>query len=150
MAVKDIKKLSLETLAQEQQRPTADEAIRLHVKGESRFICDEPKPERLHYATVVVSPYAHARIKQIDAETAKQIDGVVGVFTWRDIPGENELGIKIKDEPLLPENIVSYIGQPVAVIVAATQAIAERSCQAVNVDYEVLEPILTIEQARAK
>ena len=132
------------------KKESHDEAVRLHVKGESRFICDNPKPEHLHYAAVVASPHAHARILRIKTETAKLVDGVAGVFTWRDIPGENELGIKIKDEPLLPEQIVSYIGQPVAVVVAKTEAIAKQACHAIEVDYEVLEPILTIEQARAK
>lgn len=149
MAVKDIKEIGLDA-QRTAQRQEPDEAIRLHVKGESRFICDEPKPEHLHYAAVVVSPHAHARIKRIETETAARIDGVKGIFTWRDIPGENELGIKIKDEPLLPQETVSYIGQPVAVVVAVTQALAERACQAVNVDYDVLEPVISFDQARRK
>lgn len=128
--------------------PFDDDPIRLHVTGQSRFLGDEPKPERLCYVEPVTSPHAHARIVRMDAESARRIEGVLAVLTARDIPGENQIGGKIKDEPLLPETEVCYIGQPVALIVAETREIARKARAAVNIEYEELPAILTMEEAK--
>jgi xanthine dehydrogenase large subunit len=132
---------------QAQPRLRSDEAMLLHVTGQSRFICDEPKPEHLCHAVIVPNPHPHARITRIDSTVAKKMDGAIAVLTASDIPGENQLGVKFKDEPLLPESEVCYIGQPVALVVAETRESAKRASLSVQVDYEILEPILTIDHA---
>ncbi|MBU0509786.1 molybdopterin-dependent oxidoreductase, partial [bacterium] len=148
MAAQHIQKTVRLPIDSAPRSPETDEAITLHVKGQSRFICDEPKPEKLCYVGIVTSPHAHARIVQIGTAAACKIPGVLAVITWRDIPGENQIGGKIKDEPLLPEAEVSYVGQPVAVVVAETHEIAAHARTLVSIEYEELELILTIAEAR--
>jgi len=128
--------------------PLDDDPIRLHVTGQSRFLCDEAKPERLCYAEPMGSAHAHARIVRIDAETARRMEGVLAVLTARDVPGENQIGGKIKDEPLLAETETCYVGQPVALIVAASREIAARAKAAVKIEYEELPAILAMEAAK--
>jgi xanthine dehydrogenase large subunit len=117
------------------------------VTGQARYIYDEPKPADLHYAKVLVSSYAHAKIISIDIKSARQLKGVIAVVTAQDIPGKNQIGVGILDEPLLPEKEVNYIGQPVAIVVAENQTIAERAIKLISVKYRPLKPILTIDQA---
>jgi xanthine dehydrogenase large subunit len=106
MAIKEADKPIRPTEDQTQPRSKMDEAIQLHVTGQSKFICDESKPEHLCHAVIVPSSYAHARIIRIDPSVAKAIDGVIAILVWQDIPGENQIGIKFKDEPMLPESEV--------------------------------------------
>src|SRR3989339_2139061 len=148
MAIKQIDKPQPIMAEEAPPHLCSDEALRLHVPGQSKFICDEPKPERLCHAVIVPSPHAHARILGINTSTARKQDGVIALLTWQDIPGENQLGVKFKDEPLLPQFEVCYIGQPVVLLVAETRAAAKQAAQSVLVNYEILEPILTIENAR--
>ena len=95
-----------------------------HVRGESLFIDDLPVPEGTLHAHVCASEVAHGALISIDAEAARGMTGVVAVLTAADIPGENEIGTMVADEPLLAEGSVHYIGQPVALVIAADAATA--------------------------
>jgi xanthine dehydrogenase molybdopterin-binding subunit B len=66
----------------------------------------------------VLSPYPHARIRKIDYKRALEAPGVVKVITSGDIPGENQVGYAIPDQPLLAESKVRYPGEVVALVVA--------------------------------
>ncbi|RPH95709.1 xanthine dehydrogenase molybdopterin binding subunit [candidate division KSB1 bacterium] len=121
----------------------------LHATGASRFISDEPKPDGMCYARVLTSPYAHAEIVSIDALDAARTPGVLAVLTAADIPGANQIGSKIPDEPLLPTREVCYCGQPVAVVVAETPQAAASARKKIRIEYRELEPVLTVEQALA-
>ena len=91
----------------------------------------------------------HALIRRIDTAAAERLDGVLGVFTARDVPN-NEYGLSIPDQPVLVgpgsgkpfADRVRFIGDQVALVVAETEAIAANACQLIQVEYEDL-PILT-------
>ena len=134
-------------------RPAADPphlSGHLHVTGASRFIGEDVRPAGLLHVKVVTSPHAHARITAIDTAAAAARPGVAAVLTHRDIPGANKIGHVLPDEPLLPADTVTYVGQPVALVAAADPWQAEAAAAAVRVEYEPLPPVLTIEEALAR
>ncbi|HTY08600.1 MAG TPA: xanthine dehydrogenase molybdopterin binding subunit [Candidatus Edwardsbacteria bacterium] len=119
----------------------------LHVTGQSRFVVDEPRPAGMLFVKVLASPHAHARIVSIDVEKAAKSPGVAAVLTHRDIPGENQIGHVVQDEPLLPAEVVTYAGQPVALVAAASEQAAAAAVRLIEVGYRELEPVLTVEAA---
>ena len=94
------------------------------------------------------SPHAFARIKNIDIERAKKIEGVVQIYTYKDVPQTrySECGESFPEaspyDRLLLEPTVRYVGDEVAIIVAEDERTAERAKKLIKVEYEVLEPIL--------
>lgn len=110
---------------------------------------DASAPDALHMA-VLRSPYAHARIEGIDASKARQLQGVVGVFTPDDLgPIMKPLPIAVPDprlEPDLPTplatDVVRYVGEPVAVVVAQDRYLAEDALDLISVKYTAL-PVVT-------
>jgi CO/xanthine dehydrogenase Mo-binding subunit len=90
----------------------------------------------------VLSPLPHARIKRIDASRALSISGVHGVFTASSIPGENQVGYAIPDQPLIAEGKVRYAGELVALVAASDFDKAIRGAEEVVVDYEPLPALL--------
>jgi len=133
-----------------QSRPPRHLSGHLHVTGQSLFIGEGSLPAGLLHLKVLVSQLPHARILKIDGCRAKNLPDVKAVLTWRDIRGENQIGHAIKDEPLLPETEVYYAGQPVALVAAESSLAAERALAHVTIEYQELEPLLTIEAALAR
>lgn len=86
----------------------------------------------------VRSKYAHARIKKLDVSDAEKYPGVIKVFTARDIPGINDVGYVIPDQPLIAERKVRYIGDTLALIVAESLGNAWDAGELVSVEYEPL------------
>ncbi len=126
------------------------DSARKHVTGESVFINDIPVNDQLLLGKVVFSRYAHARILNIDLSEALKIIGVKAILTATDIPGENQMGPVIHDEPCLAENEVTFIGQAIALIGAENEEAATEAARLIRVDYEPLEAILDLETAMAK
>jgi len=108
----------------------------LHLRGEAQFVDDLPVPAGLLHAAVCPSAFAHGRITEIDIDAALHLIGVVDVFTAGDVPGQNQIGNVIADEPLLADGEVHYVGQPVALVVAETPEIARRASRAIVVKIE--------------
>ncbi|WP_276813459.1 xanthine dehydrogenase family protein molybdopterin-binding subunit [Desulfurococcus amylolyticus] len=90
----------------------------------------------------VRSKYAHALIKGIDVSEAVNYPGVIKVITSRDIPGINDVGYVLPDQPLIADRKVRYIGDTVALIVAESLENARDAGERVHVDYEPLEVYL--------
>ena len=86
----------------------------------------------------VRSKYAHARIKSIDTSDAERYPGVIRVFTARDVPGINDIGYVIPDQPMLADRKVRYIGDTVALVVAESLENARDAGELISVDYEPL------------
>jgi len=126
------------------------ESGKLHVTGEAKYIDDIQMPERLLHGYLFTSPYAHARIKSFDLEAAKAIKGVHAVLSFKDIPGHNQMGPVFHDEPVLADGLVEFIGQTIFIIAAENQEAADEAKKLIKIEFELLEPILTIEDAISK
>jgi CO/xanthine dehydrogenase Mo-binding subunit len=118
------------------------------VKGENKFVSDNEFKGML-YGIPVLSNYARARIKSIDTSRAKALKGVKAVLTYEDVPGENQLGEVVEDMPCLVPvgDEVRYHGDVVAIIAAESYSVAKKAAGLVGVEYEVLPPVLSIEEA---
>ena len=116
------------------------------VMGNIRFAADLYL-ENMLYGAVVRSKIVAGFIKAIDPSPALALDGVVCVLTAKDIPGRNLVGIILKDEPVLAEQKVRRYGDAVALVAAETRELAERAAALVRVEYEEIEPVLTIQRA---
>ncbi|HWT15534.1 MAG TPA: xanthine dehydrogenase molybdopterin binding subunit [Patescibacteria group bacterium] len=130
-------------------KPTTHESAVGHVTGRAVYVDEQHLPQGLLSLYPVQAPHAHARILAIDATTAAAMPGVVAVLTAADIPGVNNTGPIVHDEPVMPADLVSYHGQAVAWVVAEDEALAMAAATAVRVDYEPLPPILDVHAALA-
>ena len=128
--------------------PTPHDSAHKHVAGSAIYIDDMSEPPGLLHLFIGHSPYAHARIDAIDLTAVCAAPGVVDVLTAADIPGENNVGAVVHDEPLLAAGEVMYAGQPVFVVAAESRAQAIAAAQLARIDYTPLEAILTIADAR--
>lgn len=122
----------------------------LHARGESTFVDDVALPEGRLFAAVCASSIAHGRILSLDAEEARRLPGICGIFTAKDIPGENQVGKTILDEPLLAEGEVRFVGQPIAVAVGESASIAREAVRAIRVEYDPLPAVFDARQAYAE
>ena len=124
--------------------------------GEARFVDDLVVPGALH-ATIVRSPYAHARIRSIDSTEAQGMPGVVAVFTGADLRGEWENPLPcawpVTDDMKSPEHWplaideACFVGEGVAVVVAETREQARDAMEAIVVDYDELPVVVDLEAA---
>ena len=120
-----------------------------HARGESLFIADLPDPAGTLHAAVLASPVAHGRILRLDTSPAAGLEGVASIFTAADIPGDNQIGGIVLDEPLLAEGSVHFIGQPVAVAVADTPRRAREAAAAVVLEIDEQPGVFDPRQAAA-
>jgi xanthine dehydrogenase large subunit len=121
-----------------------------HVTGKSIYLDDIPVRQNTLHAVVLDASVAHAKIKLLDVSEAENYPGVVRIFTYKDIPGENQVGGIIPDETLLAEDEVFFQGEPIAVVVAESEAIAREARRKIKVSYEELEVITDPREAAAK
>jgi len=123
-----------------------DSAIK-HVSGKSIYINDMDELSGMLYGKVVYSPYANARILSFTFEKALQLKGVYAILSYKDIPGINQMGPVFHDERCLAEDTVNFIGQAVFLIAAENKEIASNAEKLIEIEYEVLTPITTLEEA---
>jgi len=112
------------------------------VSGRSVFADDVRLPGML-FAKVVRSPHAYARILSIDTSAAEALPGVKAVITPEDT-ADIWIGIS---QPLMPSELVTHVGQDLVAIAAISEQIAAQAAALVEIEYEVLEPILDVEKA---
>ncbi|WP_418637964.1 xanthine dehydrogenase molybdopterin binding subunit [Winogradskyella sp.] len=121
-----------------------------HVRGESLYVDDVNVRQGTFHAVVFDSPKAHGKIKHIDYSKAEALEGVERIFTYKDVPGENEIGGIIADEPLFAEDEVHFWGMPIALIVAESEFIARKARGLIEIEIEDLPVITTAKEAKAK
>jgi aerobic carbon-monoxide dehydrogenase large subunit len=126
-----------------------------HLTGQSLFVDDLERP-RMLYAAFVRSPFGAARIENISAQNALELPGVEVVITPSDLDGVPGLRPLLhRDEfvatemPLLAGEMIRHAGEPVAMVLADSPHAAEDGAEAVAVDYEPLEPVISLEAALA-
>jgi xanthine dehydrogenase large subunit len=121
-----------------------------HTRGESLYLDDIPLLIGTLFGAAFGSPVAHGNIRKLDIAEAAQMPGVVRIFTYKDITGDNQIGGIVQDEPLLAEQEVDFCGMPIAFIVAETDAAARAAVKRIKVDIEPLEVITDPREAQAK
>ncbi|MCZ4100333.1 molybdopterin-dependent oxidoreductase [Streptomyces sp. SID13666] len=105
--------------------------------------------EGLLWASVLRSPYPHARIVRIDTSEATSMPGVRAVVTHEDVPGDAMHGRRVADRPVFAKDIVRHHGEPIAAVAADHPDTARLAAAAILVEYEVLEPVTDPEKAFA-
>src|SRR5437870_3959771 len=128
------------------------------VRGEGRFTDDVSLPRQAH-AVIVRSSHAHGTIRGVGTEAARQMKGVLGIYTGPDltgygtlkciVPSKNRDGSEMKKPPrhALAVGKVRYVGDPVAVVVAETLLQAKDAAEAVELDIEPLPAVIDPEAA---
>jgi xanthine dehydrogenase large subunit len=127
------------------------ESARLHVTGEAVYTDDIPELRGTLYAALVLSPVAHGELigEGIDRAAILAEHGVVAVYTASDIPGENNCGPIIHDDPFLAVSKVEFVGQAIAVVVARDMLYAREAAKKAVVKVKELPAILSIDEAMA-
>ncbi len=113
-----------------------------HVRGESIYLDDIPTLKGTLFGVSFDSPVAHGVIKKLDLSNAEASEGVIRIFTANDIPGENQIGGIIPDEPLIADHHVHFCGMPIAFVVAESDELARRAIKKIVVEIDPL-PIIT-------
>ncbi|HSO77684.1 MAG TPA: molybdopterin cofactor-binding domain-containing protein, partial [Bacteroidales bacterium] len=121
-----------------------------HATGRSVYLDDIPVLKNTLHGVVFDSPFPHAKVTRLDVSAAQSLPGVDGVFTWRDIPGNNDIGGIIPDEPLFASDEVHYRGQPLALVVAADEHIARKALEMIIIETEELEVVTDPRKAHEK
>ena len=113
-----------------------------HVTGRSIYVDDIPAMEGMLFLKIVDSPVAHGKIKSVDYKKAEETEGVLKIFSYKDIPGENQIGGIIADEPLLADGEVHFCGQPILIVAAENEDAAEEALHKIKIEIEPL-PVIT-------
>jgi aerobic carbon-monoxide dehydrogenase large subunit len=125
---------------------------RLLVAGRGSYVDDLRPPEIADavHLTFVRSPVAHARIRSVNVDEACRAPGVVAVLTGVDVripPTAPVVGPEAMAQPCLATDVVRYVGEPVAVVVAESAASGEDAAASVHVEYDVMPPVMSVEEA---
>ena len=127
--------------------PKVDAAAK--VTGRAIYADDMLLPRTLH-CRILRSPHPHARILAIDTSAARRMPGVQAVITGHDLPVKFGILPVTQDERALEHEKVRYVGDPIAAVAAVDEETAAAACDAIAVEYEVLEPVMSIEEALAE
>ena len=127
--------------------PIHDSSLR-HSTGQAIYIDDMPEQENLLHGAPVLSKIACGKIKKINSDKLNDLPFFTKIITAKDIPGENEIGPIKNGEPILAEEFFSYLGQPVAIVLAKTHQEAIYASSLVEIEVEfTTKPILNLDDA---
>ena len=130
--------------------PIHDSSLR-HSTGQALYIDDMPEQQNLLHGAPVLSNFPCGKIKNINSDKLKNLPFFTKVVTAKDIPGDNEIGPIKSGEPVLADESISYIGQPVAIVLAKTHQEAVYASGLVEIETELTtNPILNLDDAYKK
>jgi len=115
--------------------------------GATRFLTDI-KVDGMVYAAPVVSSIPFGKIVAVDTSLAQKKPGFLGFISARDIPGENQVGVILSDQPLFANDIVRYVGDSVGLVIAETPEQARMAAEAIHITYDSWQPCFTISASR--
>ena len=119
--------------------------------GKRNFV-DDIRFDGMLHAAVKFTDHPRAKILKIDISKAEKLEGVVKIFSAKDIPGERFTGLIFQDWPLMISEgeVTNYIGDVLAGVVAETEEIARQAIELINIEYEILEPVTHMLEAIKK
>jgi len=130
--------------------PIHDSSLR-HSTGQALYIDDMPEQENLLHGAPVLSKFPCGKIKNINSDKLKNLPFFTKVITAKDIPGDNDIGPIKSGEPVLADEFFSYLGQPVAIVLAKTHQEAVYASSLVEIETELTtKPILNLDDAYKK
>jgi xanthine dehydrogenase large subunit len=116
-------------------RPLPHDSAALHVTGRAGYTDDLPEPRDLLHVAVGMSRHAHARIRSLGLGRVIAAPGVVDVLRAEDIPGRNNFGPIVADDPILVADEALYAGHPLFAVAARDVEAARRAARLADVDY---------------
>lgn len=125
------------------------ESAKAHVTGSAEYIDDRPLVQGEVFVDVYYSPVAHGKIKSINLDEAKKVEGIIAFFTAKDLH-LNLWGNIFHDQPYLADQLVQYVGEPIVIIVSEKRESLILAKKKIKIDIEELEPVLSIAKAREK
>ncbi|MBT8137789.1 MAG: xanthine dehydrogenase molybdopterin binding subunit [Gammaproteobacteria bacterium] len=128
-------------------KPLPHDSAPGHVSGRAVYTDDIPEPRDLLHVAVGLSSEAHARVKNLDLDKVRTAPGVVAVINAADIPGVNNYGAMVEDDPIFADGEVQYAGQALFAVAADTVEQARRAALLADVSYEPLPAVLGIDEA---
>jgi xanthine dehydrogenase large subunit len=128
---------------------TTHDSAALHVSGRARYADDIALPANAVHVAFGMSEIAHGHIRHMDLSAVASAPGVLRVFTDADIPGENNYGPILHDDPIFATDLIQFYGQPIFAVAATSFDAARRAVKLAHIDYEVLPALLDIASALA-
>ncbi len=125
------------------------ESAHLHVSGEALYVDDVSLPAGTLHAALGMSTIAHGHIKAMDLAAVRAAPGVVAIATAADVPGENNYGSVLKDDPIFTGDLVQYAGQPLFGVAATSYQAARRAAALARVEYDPLPALTDVRSALA-
>jgi selenium-dependent xanthine dehydrogenase len=118
------------------------------VLGQHQYV-DDIRIDNMKYGSLKFSDHPRARVIHIDTSEAERMDGVLGIFTAKDVPGERHIGLIKHDWPLMiaEGEITRYVGDVLATVAAESEAIARQAVESIKIHYEVLPPLTDVHEA---
>ena len=128
------------------------ESAALHVAGEASYVDDIPELTGTLHCALGLSPVAAGRLTGVQLDAIRAMPGVVDVLTAQDIPGSNDCGSIVHDDPILCDGEIRFLGQPVFAVVARTRNEARRAAAKAKdvLTIESATPVITPQQAHEK
>jgi xanthine dehydrogenase large subunit len=129
--------------------PRPHDSAHLHATGQALYCDDIALPAGALHGAFGVSTIAHGRLATVDLSAVAAAPGVVTVVRATDIPGENNYGGAVKDDPIFAADLVEYAGQPLFAVAATSYTAARKAARLAHIEYDELPAILDIRSALA-
>ena len=130
--------------------PIAHDSAERHVSGEALYVDDIPELRNLLYVWVALSTHASARILSMDTRAVESSPGVVAVLNSDSVVGKNDCSPTNGDDPVFAQDRVDFVGQVLFAVAAESESQARDACSNAQIEYELEDPILSIEDALEK
>ncbi len=125
----------------------AHDSAREHVTGVARYVDDMEQTRGLLHVAIGPSAIAHGKLVSLDVDDVQSSPGVVDVMTFADLPHATDIGPVFPGDPLLVEDTINYLGQPLFVVAATSHRLARQAVLKAHAEYDEHEPLLDIADA---
>ena len=127
--------------------PLPHDSATKHVTGEAVYIDDQIPHQGQLYVAVGGSDIAHGRVGEMDLSEVRMADGVVDVITAKDVPGHLDIGPVFPGDPLLVDDVIEFLGQPLFAVLARSHRLARQAVTLAKIEYQDYIPVLDLQQA---